>query len=90
MLISHNVRRRGLGGQQDHEEVHPRRRDVCRRALVKVVELNSAGRGAVERRGRALRHAQGATQTTGLVSMMADFGEKFEATVCLTHQRPLA
>ena len=55
---NHNVRRLRLGGKQDHQEIHQRRRHVLRQALDKVVEFNSTGHGAVERRGRALRYAQ--------------------------------
>ena len=66
-----------LGGQQDHEEIHQWRRDVFGQALGKVVEFMVLSSGEAE----VYRMLKGATQTKGLISMVADFGEKVVAAV---------
>ena len=81
-------------GQQDHEEVHQWRRDVLRKAIDKVIGLNSTGHGYIEWRGRAPRHAQRSNHTEGLICsgrsvvhhgvqrLLCDFGHWTSRFVC--------
>ena len=59
----HNVRRLELGGEQDHEDVHQRRREVLTQALYKLTtqQLMALSSGEAELYGIL----KGATQTKG-------------------------